>query len=60
VVVSTPCRHLILSIYLIFVRESHLQVVWIIFFMIFRVFSPNFSSESLDEFFLFLSWVWVL
>jgi hypothetical protein len=31
VVVSTPCTHLILSIQLIFVHESHLQVVWIIF-----------------------------
>jgi hypothetical protein len=29
--VSTPCRWLILSIYLIFVGESRLQVVWIIF-----------------------------
>jgi hypothetical protein len=29
--VSTPSRHLILSIYLISVREPHLQVVWIIF-----------------------------
>jgi hypothetical protein len=31
VMISTPCRCLILSIYLIFVRESRLQVIWIIF-----------------------------
>jgi hypothetical protein len=34
------------------VHESHLQVVWIIFlFMIFRIFSPDFSSVSLEKFF---------
>jgi hypothetical protein len=31
VLVFTPCKRLILSIYLIFVRESCLQVVWIVF-----------------------------
>jgi hypothetical protein len=49
VAVSTPCRHLILSIKLIFVRESPSCMDH--FFMFFRVFSPNFSSASLEEFF---------
>jgi hypothetical protein len=53
VTVFTPCRYLIVSIQLIFVRESHLQVVCIVFlfFMIFGVLSPDFSSASLEEFF---------
>jgi hypothetical protein len=50
--VFTHCRSLILSIWLIFVRESRFQVVWIIFlFHDFKVFSPDFSSASLEEFF---------
>jgi hypothetical protein len=48
VVVHTPCRCLILSIYLIFVRESHLQVVWIIF--LFYDFWSIFARFYIHEF----------
>jgi hypothetical protein len=48
VVGSTPCSCLILSIQLIFVRKSRLQVVWIVF--LFRDFQSIFIQFFIREF----------
>jgi hypothetical protein len=48
VVGSTPCSCLILSIQLIFVRKSRLQVVWIVF--LFRDFQSIFIRFFIREF----------
>jgi hypothetical protein len=53
VIVSTPCRHLIVSIWLIFVCQSRLQVVWVIF--LFCDFCPIFHPRVWRSFSLISS-----
>jgi hypothetical protein len=56
VAVFIPCTHLILSISLIFVHDSRLQVVWVIFLFrdFWNIFARFFICEFEGVFLLFL------